>query len=460
MENNKISFKDNIYKWAGLFVGLGVLALIILLILNGDKALDAIYRVVSILSPVIYGGVIAYLLNPIVKGYQRIFHHFFEKKSFYNKKKSLFSGISIVLGLCTGILVIIVLCWSILPQLIDNISTLINKMPGRVSYYYEKLRHEILTNKFLEKNFQNIMLEATKYVDEKLKAELIPWLQRVILPNVNSAATALANGVIGVLNIFYNLFIGIIVAIYFLAGKQRFLAQGKKILYAIFKKNRADVLYHYLKYTNSMFSGFISAKVVDSIILGFSFFVAFMIFDVPYALLVSVIIGVTNVIPVFGPYIGGAPSLLLILIVDPSKIIVFLILFVVIMQIDANLIGPAIMGESTGLSAFWVLFAILLFGGLWGLVGMLVGVPLFAVIYRIASDIVTAKLKKKSMPVETELYFDLKSIENAKDGYVFVPYSEEELIGIKEKKPHPFMEKLRQVWKENEKKNKSSQSGK
>lgn len=179
--------------------------------------------------------------------------------------------------------------------------------------------------------------------------------------------------------------------------------------------------------------GLLLGKIVDSTIIGVICFLFMSIFQFPYALLVSLIVGVTNVIPVFGPYIGAVPSVLLILIVKPVQAIYFAIWIIVLQQLDGNVIGPAILGESTGLSAFWVLFAILLFGGLWGILGMLVGVPLFALIYQIISDIVNARLERRKMSTITDHYMDLKEIVAQEDGMVYVKYTEDELIQAKQK---------------------------
>ena len=214
-----------------------------------------------------------------------------------------------------------------------------------------------------------------------------------------------------VLNVLYNLFIGIIVAIYVLASKETFSAQSKKLVYGIFKKEHADVIIHYVKVSHGMFSGFIIGKIVDSTIIGIICFFLMTVMGLPYALLISVIIGVTNVIPVFGPYIGAVPSALLILIVNPMQALYFIIMLIILQQLDGNIIGPAILGESTGLSAFWVLFSILLFGGLWGIVGMIAGVPLFAVIYRIISDFINWKLSGRRLSTVTDNYRNLKCIE-------------------------------------------------
>ncbi len=227
-------------------------------------------------------------------------------------------------------------------------------------------------------------------------------------------------------------------------------------MYGLLKKRNADMVIYYVRVSNNMFSGFISGKIVDSAIIGLICFVAMSVLKLPYTMLVSVIVGVTNVIPVFGPYIGAVPSALLILLVDPKQALYFLILIIVIQQLDGNIIGPAILGESTGLSAFWVLFSILLFGGFWGIMGMLVGCPLFAVIYRIIKDFISMKLRKKELSDSTWEYIDLKSIEESANGMQYVKYTNGELNSKKKKTDNKLKKAVVNIKKADKKNDKKS----
>lgn len=448
--NGRFSVKEAFLNWFGLFLVLVAAIIAFLLFTNFQHILKILQYFLGLLKPVIYGCVIAYLINPLYKTYQRWLRKPFQKKNKTISKKveGMISGLAIALGLITGILIIAVLCWMVLPQLFSSIVSMVNNLPKQANYYYNMMTNWLKNNPYLADQLQKALLQATDYLDAKMNTELIPWLQRDLLPNVNTYAVQFASGVMSVLNVLYNLFIGIIVAIYLLGSKRQFSAQAKKIVYALFRRNYADMLVHYVQLTNEMFSGFIVGKIVDSTIIGMICFVAMWILDLPYALLVSVIVGVTNVIPVFGPYIGAIPSVFLILLIDPMQALYFLILIIVLQQVDGNIIGPAILGESTGLSAFWVLFSILLFGGLWGIIGMLIGVPLFAVIYQIIADVTNAKLRSKQLSTVTEHYLDLKEIVNTEKGIVYLPYSEEELRGKKKKRePNAFMSHLKEVWK-------------
>lgn len=422
-------------RWLGLFLVLVTALLLYLVIVNLDTIFGYIFYVAGIIKPVIYGAVIAYILNPLMKIYQRLITAAYKRKGKQvpEKKKGMFNGISITLALVTGILIIVVLFIMIIPQIITTMVTLVNNLPGQVDAYYKELVQKIENNRFIADTMQEVVLQGTKFLDEKMTTEVIPWMRTELLPNLNTYAKQFASGVAAFLSVLYNLFIGLIVAIYLLGSKRVFAAQAKKIMYGLLKKHNADMVIYYLRVSNNMFSGFISGKIVDSAIIGLICFVAMTVLNLPYTMLVSVIVGVTNIIPVFGPYIGAIPSALLILLVDPKQAVYFLVLIIVIQQLDGNIIGPAILGESTGLSAFWVLFSILLFGGFWGIMGMLVGCPLFAVIYRIIKDFISMKLRKKELSDNTQEYMDLKSIEISASGLEYVKYTNEELHSKKKK---------------------------
>ena len=223
------------------------------------------------------------------------------------------------------------------------------------------------------------------------------------MQNIVSGA---AVGVLNVVTMAKNLIIGIIVAVYMLASRKRFVQQAKLVLYSIFKPRWAELIKEEVKYADKMFGGFINGKIMDSAIIGVLCYIGCLIFKFPSALLVSVIIGVTNVIPFFGPFIGAVPATLLILIQSHIKALWFVLFVLVLQQLDGNVIGPKILGNTTGLSSFWVLFAILLFGGLWGFVGMIVGVPLFAVIYDIIKKLVFHGLRRNGQLGQVETYHE------------------------------------------------------
>jgi predicted PurR-regulated permease PerM len=239
---------------------------------------------------------------------------------------------------------------------------------------------------------------------------------QTLLPNVWNVVSSVSAGLVKVVTFLKNVIIGFIVAIYLLAMKKVLCGQMKRMVYAVCSKKVANIIIEHCRYAHKVMSGFISGKVLDSIIIGVICFVGTSILNIPYALLVSVIIGLTNIIPFFGPFIGAVPCALFILLNSPVKCLVFIVFIVLLQQFDGNILGPKILGESTGLSSFWVIFALLLFGGLFGVVGMLIGVPVFAVFYHIVDDATRALLRKKGMSVDTKDYILLEKVEG--DQYI------------------------------------------
>lgn len=433
--SNKI--KEAFNHWLGLFLVILAAFIIILAILNLEQLLDIVFGLVRMVKPVVYGCVIAYILNPLVNQCNLIARKCYQKLrwTWTAKTEKTMNGISICLSLIIAIIIIAILMWLIIPQLVITVAGLINTLPDEIALYYQKITEYIKDNDFLKGQMEKAILNATDSAEKILTDQVLPWLQSSLLPSVNNMAMMLANGVMNLFSVIYNLFIGLIVAIYLLGSKKTFLAQAKKIIYAVFSKDSADMVLHYTLISHKMFSGFIVGKIVDSTIVGIIVFVLMQIFGLPYAMLISVIVGVTNIIPVFGPYIGLIPSALLILLVDPMQAVTFIIIIAILQQVDGNIIGPAILGESTGLSAFWVLFSILFFGGLWGLAGMIVGVPLFAVLYQIIRDCINWRLQKKNFSTDTEIYRDLKEVKiGPGQEVVYIKYTENDFDKPKQEK--------------------------
>ena len=230
------------------------------------------------------------------------------------------------------------------------------------------------------------------------------WLESELLPSSTELLATVSDSVVSVLTEILDCFIGIIISIYLLAGKEKFLAQARRMVYSVFSVKRAEQVLELSEETNDLFGKFLSGKLIDSLIVGIITFFVMSILGIPYTSLISVIIGVTNIIPYFGQYIGIIPSAFLILLVSPVKCIIFLIAIIIIMQIDGNIIGPKILGESIGLGSFWILFSILVFGSLFGLVGMIIAVPVFAIVYRSVKKWSAKQLEKKQLPIQTEFY--------------------------------------------------------
>ena len=395
MMDKKPHIKPYLY---GMLAGFGAISLSIIfffLIYRFDGFGDAISTLTGILMPFIYGAVIAYLLKPVCNTIEAFLRRFIPEKM-----KGLINALSVTFTILFGLLLIYALCMMIIPQLITSVTTLYYTAQANITKFMYWANHL----EFIEKNEQIMELLNSAYA--ALNTNLDTWIKNTLLPSMQNIVSGAAIGVLNVVTVAKNLIIGIIVAVYILASRKRFVQQGKMVLYSVVKPRWASLITEELKYADRMFGGFINGKIMDSAIIGVLCYIGCLIFKFPSALLVSVIIGVTNVIPFFGPFIGAIPATLLILIQNPIKALWFVLFVLVLQQLDGNIIGPKILGNTTGLSSFWVLFAILLFGGLWGFVGMIIGVPLFAVIYDVIKKLVFHGLNRNDESGMVNLYHD------------------------------------------------------
>ena len=414
-------------KGLSLFMAMAGAILLVFLLFRFDSILDQILRVCNILMPIIMGIVIAYLLNPVVEFYERHLDRslgkFIEKKT---KKKVSMRGLSIFISVIIVLAVIALLIMMVVPQIYTNISNLVYSLPEQIQNLVGKLMELAKNNEKVRNAINGFYDNFMNYITNWIKSDMLGQVSVVI------------DGIMGIFGTAVNCLVAFIVAIYVLLSKETFRRQIKKVINAFFNERQTNVIVSVVKESDKIFGGFISGKIIDSFIIGVICFVCCLILRMPYVALVSVIVGVTNLIPFFGPYIGAIPSAVLILLDSPSKGIVFIIFIAILQQVDGNLLGPAILGESTGLSAFWVLFSILLFGGMWGIIGMIIGVPLFAVIYRIIADFINWKLQKKELSCVTDQYRNLRTIREEEGKKAeYITYTKEELMAKKAaKKQH------------------------
>lgn len=403
---NKKPEKSNYLAW-GLTAFLVVCAclLITFLIFNFSTVLKGISGFFRILTPIIDGLALAYLLTPVLNSVERnIFIPLFKKISGdkFESKKRLCRGISIfTTWLFVGFILYLFLM-IVIPQLIISVQSIIFQFPAYINNLGNFFMNLLDENPDLESTFNSIY--------DNYSNEFYNYLQNNILPQLNEIIKTLSNGVISFIKGTFNLIIGIIISFYLMFSKELFAGQAKKIVYALFERKSANKIISGTRYAHSTFIGFFGGKIIDSIIIGVLTFIVLYIFNIPYAVLVSVIVGVTNVIPFFGPYIGAIPSTLLILMVNPLKALYFVILILIIQQLDGNVIGPKILGDSTGLSSFWVVFSITLFGGMFGVIGMIIGVPTFAVIYAFIRYKINRRLRHKELPQDTASYLKVGHI--------------------------------------------------
>lgn len=377
-----------------MLAGFGAISLSVVLffILYGMKNIsDAFKRLSDILSPFIYGGVVAYLLRPLCNHFETFFRELLPEKA-----KRAAGGIAVGLSLITGLLVVYALIIMIAPQLIDSVRSIWVTLPGKINQLIDWL-----TRTFGE---DEVLLHYMESAYQTLYSELDKWARETLVPSISNLVSGVGMSVWKVLLFLKNFLIGLIVAVYLLASRKKFKRQSILVLRSVLKPKWAELVLEEAAVVDRMFGGFIDGKIMDSAIIGVLCYLGCITFRFPNALLISAIVAITNIIPFFGPFIGAVPSILLILIESPGKALWFAVFILALQQLDGNVIGPKILGDRTGLSSFWVLFSITLFGGLWGLVGMVVCVPLFAVIYDIVKKLVRRGLQKNGLPEAWEQY--------------------------------------------------------
>lgn len=380
------------------FVVIACSILFYLLVSKLDVVWAGINAVIQILMPIISGLVIAYLLNPLLNFFESNVYKRVQPRLKYSKVRRVLSVTS------TFVLVLLLLAgffWLLIPQLVDSITGLIDLIPGYLSQ--AKIVWENLVKSFpaLEDYFQ---------IDVNQIFSSIQSVFNEYMPAVQNLLDGATQGAINAVNVLTNLFVGFVVAVYILYSKERFAAQSKKVMFALLPRNFTLKTIDILSQTDKMFSGYIFGKVVESFIVAVLCFVCCTAFGIPYAIIVTVIMFVFNLIPFVGPFIGAIPCTLLILLIDPLKALWFVIIICILQQIDGNVIGPLILGNSTGLTSFWIIFSIFLFGGLWGFLGMIIGVPTFAVIYSLVRALVEKKLRQKGLPSSTKDYMRMRHI--------------------------------------------------
>ncbi|WP_242825610.1 AI-2E family transporter [Butyricicoccus pullicaecorum] len=372
-----------------------------------DTIKEILGQLSSILRPFTFGFVVAYLLLPIFNTLVRKTNPWFSRVIRNPKKAKSFNKLFCSLISVTFFLLIVVALLSmVLPQLAESVMGLLEKLPEYLNRTEEWLTvHLFSNNPILEGNVQQLYASVSSSLMEWANTQLVPQLLEVMRGNF------VGSFVSNTISFLKTVLVGFISAVYMLNSKDTFSAQGKKLIYSMFHTDTANVILENIRFVHKVFGGFITGKLLDSLIIGLITFFAMSILQMPYVLLISVIIGVTNIIPFFGPFIGAIPSTLLIILVSPLQGVYFVIFILILQQFDGNILGPKILGDSTGLASFWVMFAILLFGGMFGFAGMVVGVPLFAVIYSAVSGLVNRSLGKKKLSVQTADYITLDHID-------------------------------------------------
>ena len=346
--------------------------------------IELLKGITGILKPFLYGAVIAYLLAPLCNKIEEKLFQTFPKAN--RKAKRFICFIAIVISLCVALAIVWMVIMLIIPQVWDSVMKIIDMVPQKITILNNWIEHMLENQPELQEYFEEFANQAESHINSLLNVDTIQKVQSII--------NSLSVQVFGVLGVLKNISLGFLISAYLLGSRKLFGAQAGLILHGVFPDKWAGIIEEEIRYTDKMFNGFLVGKIIDSAIIGLLCFagLSFMGFEAPA--FIGVIIGITNIIPFFGPFIGAIPCGLLLLLENPMHCLYFIIFIFVLQQLDGNVIGPKILGNTTGVSSFWVLFSILLFGGMWGVVGMVIGVPLFAVIYDIIRKLVYRGLRK------------------------------------------------------------------
>lgn len=424
---------NNYFRWGitvSSIIAFGVL--FFFFIFRMDAILGFFGKILSILTPITLGAAIAYLINPLVSVTDKYVFSFC-KRCHIPAKISGFIAMAVSITIWLGLLIagISLLFSMIVPELYSSILKLASDFRGYVTIISKFVNEHLESNPELLNYVENVLDTITNSVYNWVNNELIIQVQNIM--------SKLTVGISWVVTLVTNLVVSLIVSVYLLVSKKRFLGQLKKLLFVFLKPDTANATLSVFRQINKIFGGFISGKLIDSLIIGILCFIGVSILKMPYPLLISVIVGVTNIIPFFGPYIGAIPSAFLVLLIDPGKCLIFLIFILALQQLDGNVIGPAILGDSTGVSPFWIIVSILVGGGLFGFIGMLLGVPTFAVLYYLIKTFSEYYLEKKDLPTDSMLYCKIEKIDPETREPILLP---KQTIRRKKQTDHGLIEAL------------------
>lgn len=427
------------FKWDKKYLYWGVTALVVLAIvvlfnflLNQHVAIkEAATTLVKILLPIILGFVIAFLVNPLMKWFEVSFFAIFDKKAPDRRylpkwKKNLYRVLSMVFSYLFILILLACFIIAVIPQISDSIVNISILFPKYKENFLEWFNNLTLKYPEVYKYLGNYIKENEAIIDNWTDTTLVPWLTQL--------ASKSSVYLLTIFKALKDFIIGFIVSIYVLSKKELFKGQAKKIVYSLFNVKNGNIIIKNVRMASDKFAGFIIGKIVDSLIIGLLCFVGCQIMRMEYPVLLALIIGVTNIIPFFGPVIGAIPCLVLLLVINPLHALYFLIFVIILQQLDGNFIGPKILGSSTGISSFWVIFAITVFGGFWGVPGMIVGVPLMAVIYTLIQSALDIALRNKELSQDTNDYIYLDHIELEDKEFVDKKLPSVELVRKKEEK--------------------------
>ena len=373
---------------------------------------DVIRGFTKVISPILYGVAFAYMMNPVMMFVEQRLYRLWAMRpasgsrdaaAVERSRRRVCHVVGIILALALLLVIVYLMIVLVVPTIVENVTAIAN--PEKIMEYYDQVRTWLLRLLSDSPDLEQWMM--TRLDDVYSFAE--KWISNL---DFSKALVSVTTQVYSALKGMLDVLLGLVVAVYMLLSKDKFLAQAKKLLVALFSDARCDRLLEIFRRTNKIFGGFVMGKIIDSLIIGIICYVVMTLLSLPYPMLIATIVGITNIIPFFGPLIGAIPSAFLILLIDPLQCFIFVVFIILLQQFDGNILGPHILGDSVGLSSFWILISITVFSGIFGFAGMVLGVPVFAVLYMLLSDFVTRRLRKKGKPQQTAYYSGITCVED------------------------------------------------
>ena len=433
------------YLQIGFTVFLTAIAIlmVVFFIWNNNSIKTSLRKFNSIMSPVYYGLIIAYLLTPIVNFFEKkLFIPLFAKLKWFEEEKDKNRRLhirifSVTLTFVIALFLLYIFFASVIPELIKSIQSIVKQYP----YYTRNMMNTI--NKGLENNpelrelLQDIVYSYSNETDNWLNDNFLPMIQKM-LPNVGDMLLGFSSSILKFLKFLWNIIIGLIISIYVLNSKEKFVQSNIRNCYALFDVKSANRLVESVRFTHKTFIGFLSGKVLDSLIIGVLTFIVLSIMKMPYTVLISIIVGITNIIPFFGPWFGAIPSLFILVMINPKYALYFLIFIIILQQFDGNFLGPKILSQTTGITTFWIICSITLFSGFFGVPGMLIAVPVTAVIFALFNRLTNDMLIKKNLPTDFESYDNLGYVSETGEITKYVYVKEKHTVKKVSDKPSVF----------------------
>jgi predicted PurR-regulated permease PerM len=401
------------FRWDKKYLYWGITAFLVVvfsitffLMLNKIESVkNGLGFIAKVFAPIIYGFAIAYLVNQLLKPLEKHVFKGLGKKLFPKNNKlatdssrimAIILSEAIVIAIVLGLLVIM------LPQIFNSIVELVNKSQTYAEICVAWVGDFLDGKDVLEPVVLKWLENFSEYITN--------WIKTDILPQITTIIAGITGGVISMIKVTVNIALGVVISIYMLYNKETFCAQAKKLVYGFFEAKNANRLMDELSIINKAFGDYVAGTLLDALIIGVTNYIFMLLLGMPYGALISIIVAVTNLIPMFGPFIGAVPSALLLLLENPSQSLIFIIFTIILQQIDGNVIKPRIHSSKTGMSGFWIVFAITVFGGFFGVLGMILGVPIMNVLYGSFKRLSNRNLTKKGLATETAAYEGLEKI--------------------------------------------------